>query len=846
MKQLILASLLSFASLLPAQVTLVNHAAAGYSTGVGTTPVTTAAINTTGANFIGICAAGASSNTTAPTDNCGNSYALLANTQNEDGDVRVTFWYAFAPNTCASHTFTFSGSGPSGAVMAFSGVASGPDQQNKSQGTSPITTGSVSPSNANELVVSCAAGGYANTTYASASPLTLVDSVASGSSGAYNSGAAVASAYQVQTTSTPVNATWVGGMGAVLINTFYSTRSPAPFTIASTALPEGFNAVPYSYQLLASGGIGPYSWTLVSGTLPTGLTMSSTGLISGTPTQTVLNSALTFQVTDSSGHSIGNPVPPVTSSMTMTIAAAPLAFSTTSCPTGTQYQAYAGCSLAASGGTPPYSYSVATSTYAALPEGLTLNPSTGVISGSQIGGQGTYKVQFIVADAEAATVTQVISFGMAGSNGFLASIFPSNSIFHTRIDGLPVDTSPAAPIPGVYQPAYLHVFFGNAPGGNGYTPNGIPVIEVPYNQADVAVATTEYQSYFTSAPIPANAPIEDTANFSNPYNYNGDGHVLVYQQAGGGNPPALYELFVGQLQGNGSWVDVSNALWPDVTTNAFTPQGNGTTDAAGLPVAPLLVNADEVIGTGTPSAPNGTVQHPIRFTLNHMLNYWVWPATSTSGVQICSSSGGTIPIRTLLSQSAPPVSCTQSAPAGEIYRLMASVATPACASTSPQAAIIIRGLRQYGIILADNGISGGLIGTPDTRWNDSDLACLRQLTLANFEPVNVSAIMVGTNSGQALTPSFTLSINDGGAGSGTIGGTNCTTGTYVSGTVYSCTATPAYGSILAGWSDSCGGTIAGSTDSGTVTSGCAITANFIPTPPSTVWQGMNWSGVVAH
>jgi len=78
---------------------------------------------------------------------------------------------------------------------------------------------------------------------------------------------------------------------------------------------------------------------------------------------------------------------------------------------------------------------------------------------------------------------------------------------------------------------------------------------------------------------------------------------------------------------------------------------------------------------------------------------------------------------------------------------MASVPAPTCASTSPQAAIIITAMRNYGIILADNGSSGGIIGTPDTRWNDTDLACLRSLTLANFEPVNVSSLMVTTDSG---------------------------------------------------------------------------------------------------
>ena len=163
-------------------------------------------------------------------------------------------------------------------------------------------------------------------------------------------------------------------------------------------------------------------------------------------------------------------------------------------------------------------------------------------------------------------------------------------------------------------------------------PNGIPAIEVPWNQPDVAVSTTLYQSYFTSGPIPPYAPVEGTAIPPD------DRHVLVYQEAGNGNNPALYEMWQGIYQ-DGPWTDSSNALWPNVASNNLTPQGNGTSDAAGLPVAPLLANADEVIGTGTPTAPNGVIQHPIRFTLNHMLNYWVWPATETAGVGSCTQSG---------------------------------------------------------------------------------------------------------------------------------------------------------------------------------------------------------------
>jgi hypothetical protein len=371
-----------------------------------------------------------------------------------------------------------------------------------------------------------------------------------------------------------------------------------------------------------------------------------------------------------------------------------------------------------------------------------LDAATGQISGTRIGGQGVYSPLLIVTDSTHAQTTQQISFAINGDSLFLVSIFPATSIFHHRVDAastsLPVDMSPAAPIFSSYLSATIKPFFGNA---DGAFPNGIPALDVPYDQADVSVKTTLYQSYFTLGPIPANAPVEGTSNST------GDRHVLIYVEAGGGKDPALYEMWQGIYEG-GAWTDSSNALWPNVSSNALTPQGMGTSDAAGLPVAPLLVNADEVIGVGTASSPSGAVLHPIRFTLNHMLDYWVWPATQTAGVGSCAAAGGSaIVTESQISQATPPASCTMSGPAGEIYRLKASVPTPACASTSPQAAVIITALRNYGIILADNGTSGGLIGTPDARWNDDDLRCLTSLTLADFEPVDVASLTVSNDSG---------------------------------------------------------------------------------------------------
>lgn len=511
----------------------------------------------------------------------------------------------------------------------------------------------------------------------------------------------------------------------------------APCRAAYTPVINSFTAV--SQKSTTGATSFALSWNTTGATqisITPGIFAST--LASGTVTKNPHNTTTyTLIASNASGS--------VTATVTATV---PLAITTASCPSGTQTMAYAGCTIAATGGTRPYTFTVdSNGIYAPLPEGMSITESTGKITASMIGGQGTYISKIVVTDAARNQAAATIQFAISGNNKFLANIFPPDSIFHHRVDaattGLPVDTSPAAAIYSAYQSQTMKPFFSAAAYQN--FPNGIPAIEVPYNQPDVAVSTTLYSAMFTSGPIPAYAPVEGT-RFS-----GGDRHVLVYLDPGPPtNPsnPALYEMWEGIYE-EGPWTDSSNALWSNANGNALPPAGLGTSDAAGLPVAPLLVNADEVIGTGTPSAPNGAVKHPIRFTVNHMLNYWVWPATHTAGVGSCMTSSGTsIAVMSEISQSAPPASCTFSGPAGEIYRLKASVATPACAAASPQAAIIIQGFRNYGIILADNGGSGGLIGTPDARWNDSDLGCLRNLTLADFEPVNVSSLIVSNTSGQ--------------------------------------------------------------------------------------------------
>src|SRR5580704_5689540 len=151
-----------------------------------------------------------------------------------------------------------------------------------------------------------------------------------------------------------------------------------------------------------------------------------------------------------------------------------LTITTVSLPPATQLQPYTASALTASGGTPPYTWSV-TANDATLPEGMSLNASTGVISSASVGGQGGYQFQVQVQDSAGATATALETISVSGNNtSGGCSIYPANSIFHQRVDSLPVDTSPAAPIPAVYQPSTIKPFFGSD--ASPY-PNGIPFIQ---------------------------------------------------------------------------------------------------------------------------------------------------------------------------------------------------------------------------------------------------------------------------------------------------------------------------------------------------------------------------------
>ena len=149
---------------------------------------------------------------------------------------------------------------------------------------------------------------------------------------------------------------------------------PPTLAISTATLPNGQVGVAYSATLAASGGTPPLNWTTISGTLPAGLNLNAlTGAITGTPTATANNLALTFQVQDS-----GSPMQSKSANLTLTIAPATLAISTASLSNGQVGVAYS-TTLVATGGTTPYTWTL---TGGALPANLQLNAATGVIAGT--------------------------------------------------------------------------------------------------------------------------------------------------------------------------------------------------------------------------------------------------------------------------------------------------------------------------------------------------------------------------------------------------------------------------------------------------------------------------------
>jgi hypothetical protein len=169
-----------------------------------------------------------------------------------------------------------------------------------------------------------------------------------------------------------------------------------PPTITTTSLPGGVVGQPYAQTLAATGGTTPYTWSLVLGSLPAGLTLNTTtGAITGTPTSAG-TSSFTAKVTDSATQADMR-------ALSIAVVVAPLVITTAALPSGTVGVPYS-TTLAASGGVPSYTWSRISGK---LPNGLALS-SSGVISGAP-SKRGNYTFTVRVRDSLGTQVSKSFS-----------------------------------------------------------------------------------------------------------------------------------------------------------------------------------------------------------------------------------------------------------------------------------------------------------------------------------------------------------------------------------------------------------------------------------------------------
>ena len=171
----------------------------------------------------------------------------------------------------------------------------------------------------------------------------------------------------------------------------YTLSVIGALTIAGTPPATGNVGTPYTGSVAASGGTGPYTYALAAGSLPAGVTLkTATGIISGTPTLAQSKTGIRIKVTDSTGATF------TSNAFSITIAAVQALAISGNPPTTVQEGASYSAQYGASGGVQPYTFSLLSGS---LPTGLSLDPSSGLISGvPATGSHGTYTFTVKVAD----------------------------------------------------------------------------------------------------------------------------------------------------------------------------------------------------------------------------------------------------------------------------------------------------------------------------------------------------------------------------------------------------------------------------------------------------------------
>ena len=432
------------------------------------------------------------------------------------------------------------------------------------------------------------------------------------------------------------------------------TISAIPLSITTASLPQATANQNYSAQLAASGGTGAYTWGFAGGSpaLPTGLTLdTSTGAITGLPTGTS-NQNITFTVTDQT------PPTPQTATKTLQLivgaAAPPLTIQTSSLPSGTVTVPYPSTTLAASGGTPPYTLWSTVGGLAPAP-GLTLS-SSGVISGTPSSNIGspftrTYQVQDSAVPPQIKTKDLTITVGLPTalnittttlSNGVLNQPY-SQTVQATGGAGTRTWSFLGGTIPNLTINSSTGVITGNP------TPTGQFTFTVQVS--DLLFTDTQDLTITITAPPP---PTITTSSLpTGTVNVDYPSTIL---QATGGAPPLTWQA-VGMPFGltftaatatiSGTPLSSGGPTNVTFTVNDSTVPFNQT----GTRTLSLTVNAALTIGTTSPLSSSGTVGNlygPLQLLASGGAPPYSWSITGT-GAPSAAAPGLTLSLAGVIS-----------------------------------------------------------------------------------------------------------------------------------------------------------------------------------------------------
>src|SRR6266481_4248965 len=342
-----------------------------------------------------------------------------------------------------------------------------------------------------------------------------------------------------------------------------------------------------------------------------------------------------------------------------------------------------------------------------------------------------------------------------------SNLFPADNPWNQNISQAPLATNSAAIMSSIiatYGNGRFHPDFGQD-----YQTANTPLYGIPYNvvrsnstpRVQVVIDAYPGQSDIRDAPIPTNAVIEGDMQAAPTVGLNkrGDSHLLVWDE----DANVAYEFYRASRpseNSDGMWHADQESVW-DMKTNAFRTLGWTSADAAGLPILPGLARPDEALPTS--QGGQGVIRHALRMTLPNavILNQYLYP-----GSHIANLGNNNRSIQ-------PPM--------GARFRLKAGVDI---SGLNPQSKIVAQALKDYGLIVADNGSAFYVTGASYSvdasnhfalTWDDNDiqntLHGLKSLTFADFEVVDLTPVVSGVspNQGPAGTSVTITGLNCSGA-----------------------------------------------------------------------------------